>query len=141
MIQKVLAYVVRNGSGDREVLVFRHLDHPDAGIQIPGGTIDPGESPLDALHREVKEESGLASLRVVAKVAQSPFHATWRNEWQERHVFHVEAPETCPDEWVHVVSSGEEDKGLRFAFVWMPLAKAQEELQWGQGEWLGQLVR
>lgn len=31
---------------------------PDPEIQLPGGGIDPGESPLRALHREVFEETG-----------------------------------------------------------------------------------
>lgn len=31
---------------------------PDPDLQLPGGGIDPGESPLTALHREVMEETG-----------------------------------------------------------------------------------
>lgn len=31
---------------------------PDPEFQLPGGGIDPGESPLRALHREVAEETG-----------------------------------------------------------------------------------
>lgn len=31
---------------------------PEPELQLPGGGIDPGESPLRALHREVMEETG-----------------------------------------------------------------------------------
>ena len=31
---------------------------PDPDLQLPGGGIDPGESPVAALHREVFEETG-----------------------------------------------------------------------------------
>lgn len=49
------AYAVleRNGA---VLLTFQ--EEPDAEFQLPGGGIDPGEGSLQALHREVFEETG-----------------------------------------------------------------------------------
>src|SRR5918998_4025786 len=47
--------IVRNGDGD--VLLVRRLDTGD--WELPGGRVDPGESAVDALVREVEEEAGL----------------------------------------------------------------------------------
>jgi 8-oxo-dGTP diphosphatase len=41
----------------REVLLT-HQQEPRSEFQLPGGGIDAGESPLQALHREVFEETG-----------------------------------------------------------------------------------
>lgn len=43
-------------SQDRVLLT--HQSDPMPEFQLPGGGIDPGESPLRALHREVYEETG-----------------------------------------------------------------------------------
>ncbi|MCI2400043.1 NUDIX hydrolase [Aliiroseovarius subalbicans] len=42
--------------GGRMLLTYQGPPHDE--IQLPGGGIDPGESPLAALHREVFEETG-----------------------------------------------------------------------------------
>ncbi|ETX29630.1 NUDIX hydrolase [Roseivivax isoporae] len=42
----------------RGALLLTHQDAPWPEFQLPGGGIDPGESPLQALHREVWEETG-----------------------------------------------------------------------------------
>lgn len=39
-------------------LLLTRQTSPEPEIQLPGGGIDPGESPLHALHREVFEETG-----------------------------------------------------------------------------------
>ena len=38
-IQKVYAYITRA----EQLLVFSHVDFPEAGIQVPGGTLEPGD--------------------------------------------------------------------------------------------------
>ena len=39
-------------------LLLTHQAEPIPEVQLPGGGIDPGESPIAALHREVFEETG-----------------------------------------------------------------------------------
>ncbi|GIX13800.1 MAG: NUDIX hydrolase [Paracoccaceae bacterium] len=67
-------------SGAR-VLVTR-APGPPAEIQLPGGGIDPGESPLAALHREVREETGwriapCRRLGVFQRFAWLPDYGFW----------------------------------------------------------------
>ncbi len=42
----------------QDALLLTHQSEPIPEFQLPGGGIDPGESPLSALHREVMEETG-----------------------------------------------------------------------------------
>ncbi|MGH1423631.1 MAG: NUDIX hydrolase [Pseudooceanicola sp.] len=49
----VYAILPRSGS-----LLLTHQMDPAPEFQLPGGGVDPGESPLRALHREVFEETG-----------------------------------------------------------------------------------
>jgi 8-oxo-dGTP diphosphatase len=47
------AVLIRDGK-----LLLTHQAEPQSEVQLPGGGIDPGESPVQALHREVFEETG-----------------------------------------------------------------------------------
>lgn len=68
-IVKTQSYTRRPGvyailpAGGRLLLTRQTVPSPE--FQLPGGGIDPGESPLVALHREVLEETGwrIAPLR------------------------------------------------------------------------------
>lgn len=55
-MRKVTVFITRNNNGQKELLLFKH---PNAGIQIPAGTIEENELPEDAAIREVWEETGL----------------------------------------------------------------------------------
>lgn len=48
-----------------DAVLLTHQAEPTPEFQLPGGGVDPGESPLRALHREVWEETGwsIAPLR------------------------------------------------------------------------------
>ncbi|HLE30393.1 MAG TPA: NUDIX domain-containing protein, partial [Anaerolineales bacterium] len=59
MKHKVLAYITRRRNGRTQLLVFTHRDFPEAGVQVPAGTVEPDEPVEAALFREVHEESGL----------------------------------------------------------------------------------
>lgn len=54
-IRRPGVYVILPHQGQ---LLLTHQSHPWPEFQLPGGGIDPGESPLAALHREVQEETG-----------------------------------------------------------------------------------
>ncbi|MEE4239295.1 MAG: NUDIX hydrolase [Anderseniella sp.] len=49
------AYAILSRGSD---LLLTHQAEPLPEFQLPGGGIDPGESPVAALHREVFEETG-----------------------------------------------------------------------------------
>jgi 8-oxo-dGTP pyrophosphatase MutT (NUDIX family) len=59
VIEKVTAFITRSTEEAFELLLF---DHPHAGIQIPAGTVEPGETPEEAVLREAAEETGLPKL-------------------------------------------------------------------------------
>lgn len=75
---------------DDEVLLVR-FDFPDADARwaLPGGGLEPGESHVDALHRELREETGLVDAaigpHVWTRVHVIPF-LDGRHDGQREHV-------------------------------------------------------
>ncbi|WP_125613373.1 NUDIX hydrolase [Specibacter cremeus] len=123
-VRKVVAYIVH----DRRLLVFTH-DHVAieiAGVQVPAGTIEPGELPEEAVVREALEETGIAT-RVVRALGVEHYDVRpSKAEVHERHFFLL-APleQALPDRW----GAGEEspsDGGdaERWTCWWLPLKNA-----------------
>lgn len=136
--QKVVCYVVRDG----RLLVFRHLDEPweESGLQVPAGTIEPGESAEAAALREAREETGLTELRVVRKVGETAYDmGPYRPEVHRRHVFLLAVDEETPPRWVSVEDDPDDGSGpRRFECYWIPLAQGHT-LAAGQGALLGRV--
>ena len=120
--RKVLAYITRGQEPNIELLVFEHKDHPEAGLQVPGGTIEEDEMLLDALYREIIEETGIVKkdLAFVGKIHKYNFYPNGKQIAYERNFFHLNY-EGTQQEWDHQVISDGLDNGMTFQFRWEPL--------------------
>ena len=126
-VHKAYAYIVQF---DR-LLVFREPDFPEAGVQVPGGTVEPGETYSQAVLREAEEETGLGKLRLVRKLGLSQ-RDTVGDEATPifDHFFHLTTNEILPESWQHfekTPSNGGEP--ILFEFNWVKL-KAAHTLLW-----------
>jgi 8-oxo-dGTP pyrophosphatase MutT (NUDIX family) len=120
--KKVYAYLTYEG----RLLVFRHTDYPEAGIQVPGGTVEREEAVLSAVCREVREETGLDDFRVVRKLGQitrdlADFGLTGL---QERHYFHLTVDRFPGERWIayEELPSDGTPGPIEFQFYWVPLS-------------------
>jgi 8-oxo-dGTP pyrophosphatase MutT (NUDIX family) len=110
---RVVAYVVRGGA----LLVFDHRDHPEAGTQVPAGTVEDGEEPAAAVVREVREECGIRA-RLVRELGVTDAIAP-RGDARRNFFFEL-ATDDPRDAWEHVVGGGGGDDGLTFVCRFVP---------------------
>lgn len=134
--EKVLAYIIRKNGGEKELLVFDHMDFPEAGTQVPAGTVDPGESIEKALLREIQEESGLKFEKPENLLGRFKWYRADREENHTRNVFELLAPSGLPENWELQVGGSGDDKGLRFRYFWLPINEARSKLAAEQGLYL-----
>jgi len=128
---RVLAYVTREREGRRELLVFDHRDHPEAGTQVPAGRLEPDEDLEAGLLRELEEEAGLANARIVRKFATFGPRELPHGRAYTNHAYELEAP-GARDEWEHTVVGDGDDAGLVFRYRWVPLDP--EPTLWGTSD-------
>jgi 8-oxo-dGTP pyrophosphatase MutT (NUDIX family) len=134
---KVVCYIVRYG----KLLVFRHadVDLERVGIQVPAGTIRPGETPEAAALREAREETGLSRFTIARKLGETRYDISpHRFEIQHRHVFHLRLHEPTAERWFSQERHDGQRPPTRLECFWLPLRDAHV-LQAGQGLLIGAL--
>jgi 8-oxo-dGTP pyrophosphatase MutT (NUDIX family) len=141
--EKVLTYItMASGNGDKSVklLVFRQPEFPDAGVQVPAGTIEPHENKQNAALREAEEETGLRDLRVERCLGSYEYDMLpYRDEVQTRHVFHLTVSHARP-RWQHYErNSSIHSEPISFEFEWIDLSDTSIELAGGQDHMLPEL--
>lgn len=118
--RKVFAYITHQ----QRLLVFRHRDFPEAGVQVPAGTLESGEKPAIGVLREAWEETGLINLHIVSWLGeqQRDMSDFGRPELHHRTFFHLRCPQQPPEQWSHAekhASDGGEP--IWFDFFWVDL--------------------
>jgi 8-oxo-dGTP pyrophosphatase MutT (NUDIX family) len=126
--QKAYALITRGN----QLLVFSEPDFPEVPIQIPGGTLEDGESPEIGVMREAEEETGLTALKFVAYLGFSDRTSIDNGveKIQRRHYFHLLCAQDCLDRWLHDEihpSEGPHEK-ITFELFWIPISTAISHL-------------
>ncbi|MDG5471316.1 NUDIX domain-containing protein [Jeotgalibacillus sp. ET6] len=130
-IKKAYGYVTRVKEGKTQVLVFQH-PIPEAGIQIPKGTVQAGESTHHAVIREIEEETGLRNVQVEKLLGED----LWENDDGAIHnrFFYKLSVSNGEDEWDFKPTGGGEEEGLTFRFFWISSGDEVELIR-GHGDY------
>lgn len=70
--------VVYRRDGDQPRILL--LKHTSGKWMLPKGTIEAGETPEAVALREVREETGISKVRVVADLGEERYYFFWRSE-------------------------------------------------------------
>ena len=132
-VEKVYAYITQ----EDKLLVFKHTRYPEAGIQVPGGTIEGNEKPEDAVLREAREETGLDKLEIISYLGMQPFdlYKIGQKGFQRRHFFHLSYVGPIRDGWRHYerTPSDGHPRPIEFEFYWVTIREKMPELAGEQG--------
>ena len=139
VVDKAFAYITWRG----RLLVFDHVDFPDAGLQVPAGTIQAGETPEAGVIREAREETGLLRFLPAEPLGIREFDTRpyGKKETHRRHFFHLRLDQEAPERWRHDEANAEGDgRPIRFELYWVEPAEAESRLAHAHGALLHVLL-
>lgn len=139
---KVFAYITHLN----RLLVFIHPFAPEAGIQVPAGTIKANERPEAAVLREAFEETGLSDLVIDGFLGEDERDMSdfGRDEIHHRRFYHLSCGGNPPATWRHEERDSSDDPKevpITFEFFWAPLPHGVPPLIADHGKMLPQLLR
>ncbi len=121
--QRAVAYVTRECNGRTELLTIAPEGFPEAGVEVPAGRLDHGETLEEGLFRELAEETGFTGARIVKELPD--FECTYES-YSRNHAFHLVAEEDTPASWRHVVHGDGVDSGMVHVCRWVSLTEDLE---------------
>lgn len=137
--RKAFAYI----TSQRRLLLLAHPDHPEAGIQVPAGTMRPGEKAIEAALREAWEETGLTNLEAVQILGVRAFDLRpfGRGEVHRRTFVHLVCHASTRESWEHMErdTEGQPGEQFRFRLFWAALDEPLPELIGGHDAMLDAL--
>lgn len=139
---KVFAYITHG----RRLLVFRHLYVPEAGIQVPAGTVETHERFEDAVLREAFEETGLSDLTLDCYLGEQKRDMSdfGRDEIHHRRFYHLRCDGHPAATWRREESDpyeGLEVVPIIFEFFWARLPNDVPPLIADHDKMLPQLLK
>ncbi|WP_425147713.1 NUDIX hydrolase [Deinococcus sp.] len=137
--QRAVCYVTREAT---ELLVFEHdKSANDAGVQLPAGGLEPGETPAQAAAREALEETGLQTLSAPSYLGSCRWMRRDLGADQVWHYFQFSASAASPNVWTHTVTGGEDDTGMLFHLRFVSLCDPGLTPDFGSHEYLPELLK
>jgi 8-oxo-dGTP diphosphatase len=128
VIHKVFTYITHQN----RLLVFRHTDFPEAGIQVPAGTVMTDEDFDVAVLREAQEETGLYDLRIKTCLGEQirNMEDFGKHEIHHRHFYHLLCGGDPPEQWQHDETDPSDggSSPIHFEFFWAELPDQIPEL-------------
>lgn len=121
--KKGVSAVIYDDKGQLYFLIFHRIRGWE-GWEFPKGRIGPGETPEDAVAREITEETGLRSFRIIRKMDEQRVF----EKDGIRHIFDVFLVEASMN--VPVVL--QKDNPEHDTYLWATEERALEKLTWDE---------
>jgi len=113
------------------LLVFHEPDFPDVPMQVPGGTVEFGEAPLEAAKREFVEETGLDIPLTMSHLKRDD-HRFLRDGVPHivlRNYYHALLPDDLPRTWDHIETHAHDGaQNILFRYSWVNIQEADHGL-------------